>query len=135
MIREKSCGAIVYASINHEIHYLIVQMQQGHYGFPKGHVEAGETEVQTAIREIREETGLTAAIDTGFRKAVEYSPYEGCIKEVVYFLASTESTEAVRQEAEIKCIQWLTLDKALALLSHENDRQNLLAASEYLSRQ
>lgn len=132
MIHEKSCGAVVYTRINEEIRYLIVQMQLGHFGFPKGHVERNETEVQTALREIKEETGINANINPDFRTSVEYSPYEGCIKEVVYFIAYTDDTETVCQEAEIKGIQWLTFEQALTVLTHKNDKDILTAANDFL---
>lgn len=133
MIREKSCGAVVYSVTESRVRYLIVQMQQGHFGFPKGHAERNETEAQTALREIREETGLTVSLIPGFRQTVTYAPYDGCIKEVVYFAAVSRQTETVRQEAEIRAIQWLPLKAALAVLSHENDRQILTAAHAFLT--
>lgn len=83
MIKEKSCGAVVYTTKNGEIEYLLVQMMGGHYSFPKGHVESGESEEQTALREIKEETDLDVSLDTAFRQSVVYSPYVGCEKEVV----------------------------------------------------
>ena len=46
--------------------FLLIQQKAGHYGFPKGHVEKNETEVETAIREIKEETGLEVKIYNNF---------------------------------------------------------------------
>ena len=59
----------------------------GHWSFPKGHVESGESEADTAAREIREETGLTARVDTSFRQMVTYYPKSGVVKDVIFFLA------------------------------------------------
>jgi len=56
--REKSCGAIVYRRESGNVLYLIIQQKSRHWSFPKGHVERGESEKETALREIREETGL-----------------------------------------------------------------------------
>ena len=53
--------------------------------FPKGHMEPGETEEETAKREIREETGLLVRLDPGFRRSVRYSPKPGVDKDVIYF--------------------------------------------------
>lgn len=133
MIFEKSCGAVVYSVANNEQKYLIVQMQLGHYGFPKGHVESGETEIQTALREIREETRLSVSIDTRFRESVEYSPYEGCMKEVVFFIASASDVETHRQVEEIRDIQWLAYEQALDVLTFENDKDILRKAHAFLS--
>ena len=55
---EKSCGAVVFTIQNHKIMYVIVQSKEGYYGFPKGHMEYEETEIETALREVFEETGL-----------------------------------------------------------------------------
>ncbi len=62
-------------------------MTHGHISLPKGHVEANETEEETALREIKEEPNLDVELDTGFRHVVSYAPYEGCVKDVVFFAA------------------------------------------------
>jgi 8-oxo-dGTP pyrophosphatase MutT (NUDIX family) len=60
MINEKSCGAVVYAK-NPELKYLLLQYEAGHWDFVKGNVEEGETEKETTLRELREETGIADA--------------------------------------------------------------------------
>lgn len=130
---EKSCGAVVYTYINNQRSYLIVKMLKGHYGFPKGHVETNETEIKTALREIKEETGLAVELDTSFRETVEYSPYADCIKEVVFFIGKSKKVETTCQIEEIKEIQWLTYDNAIHILSYENDKETLRKAEIYLN--
>ena len=61
---EKSCGAVVFTRIDNNIKYLLIQNLEGVYGFPKGHVEDGESETQTAIREVFEEVGLKIKLTT-----------------------------------------------------------------------
>lgn len=63
-MREKSCGAVVYKEDNGELKFLLVYQNNGHYSFPKGHMEEGETELETTIREIKEETNLDVDVDT-----------------------------------------------------------------------
>ena len=133
-IREKSCGAVVYWQGEGERLYLIEQMRGGHFAMPKGHVEAGESEAQTAAREIREETGLLVTVDTGFRQTDTYSPYPGCVKEVVYFTARASSRETTVQPEEVRAIVWLPLREALERLSYESDREILRAADAWLDR-
>lgn len=104
----------------------------GHWSFPKGHVEAGESERQTALREVREETGLTIKLMDGFRESVEYSPKPGVRKQVVYFLGSTEEEKLVRQEEEISEIMWAPLSKAAELVSFANDKRLVRHAQKRL---
>ena len=75
MKHEKSCGGLIYREHNGETDILLLKHRcGGHWSFPKGHMEAGETEMETALLEIREETGLRVFLREGFREAVEYSP-------------------------------------------------------------
>ena len=68
MKMEKSCGAIVARQTDTGREILLIRhVNGGHWAFPKGHVEENETEEQTALREILEETGLSVTLDTGFR--------------------------------------------------------------------
>lgn len=65
--KEKSCGAIAFTRNSNQIMYILVKDKKGFWGFPKGHVEKNETEVQTAKREVYEETGLDVEFLNGFR--------------------------------------------------------------------
>ena len=88
MKMEKSCGAILCRETEELPQVLLIRHKNGgHWGFPKGHVEDRETEEETARREIWEETGLKAKLDTGFRKVVTYSPKPRVMKDVVSFAA------------------------------------------------
>ena len=80
MKKEKSCGAIVYRQRDSWVEVLLIRHKNGgHWAFPKGHVEKQETEEETALREIREETGLTVKLNTAFRHMVTYSPKPGVL--------------------------------------------------------
>ena len=84
MRREKSCGAVLFRDLSGERIFLVLHSTQGHWTLCKGHVEPGETEQETAMREIREETGLTVAFVENFRRVVTYSPAPGVTKDVVF---------------------------------------------------
>ena len=130
---EKSCGAVIYTELNGMRLYLIEQMQKGHRSICKGHMEKDESEHQTAAREILEETGLTVKFVEGFREIIEYSPYENCLKTVVFFLAYTDSMNVVSQEEEIKEIYWLSFDEAMTALTFDFDRATLQKAEQFLA--
>ena len=126
MVDEKSCGAIVY---NEEGKILVVQHNAGHWDFPKGHVENGETEIETATIEVKEETNIDIEIiDEKYRYTIYYSPKENVNKMVVFFLAKNKSEDTIKQDAEIKNIGWYSYDEAMDILTY-NDAKKLLKMS------
>lgn len=130
---EKSCGALVYKEENGNIEFLVLKHVLGsHWSFPKGHVEDGESEKQTALREVYEETGLKINFVEGFRKKVTYSPKPGIMKDVVYFLGYTKNPDFKRQEEEISDIEWMDAKKGAQYLTYDNDKYLLASAIEKL---
>lgn len=127
---EKSCGAIIID--NDKV--LVLQQIAGHWGFPKGHVEKGETEAQTAKREIKEETNLDVEINNNFRYTENYSPAEGVEKEVVYFIAQKIGGEIKVQQEEVKEIEWLSFNEAIEKLTYENSKELLRKAWKDLNK-
>ena len=116
---EKSCGAIVFDGDK----VLLVTHQAGHTAFPKGHVEEGETEEETAKREILEETNINVEIDTNYRYTSEYSPKEGVMKTVVFFLGKKVGGDIFEQEAEISSAMWVEQQDVLKYLTHDDTKQ------------
>ena len=137
MSKEKSCGAVVFTRRGDEILYVIVQEASEAYSFPKGHVEGNETEIQTAVREIREETGLLPVFLPGFRETDEYDPVEkpGTHKQVVYFLAEYNGEPLIQRQGEIRKILLLSYAEAMQCFQHEGTKRILAAAQAFLSRQ
>ena len=127
---EKSCGALVLRRGADGTDYILMirHRRGGHRSFPKGHMEAGETELMTAIREVWEETAVKIRIRSDFRATVHYMPMPGVRKEVVYFLTRTEQEEIHPREGEIAEVEWVPLDRAERALTHENDKTVLRAA-------
>ncbi|QNK39736.1 bis(5'-nucleosyl)-tetraphosphatase [Caproicibacter fermentans] len=136
MKQEKSCGAVVFLRTGGEIRYLLIRhVNGGHWSFPKGHVENGETEAQTALREIREETGLRVALDTDFRRVASYSPSAGVWKDVVYFVAEAGDSRLKTQAEEILEAGWYPFHEAKKRITYQNDADLLESAADYLKNQ
>ncbi len=135
MIRETSCGAVVLRQQGQGIVVLTLQHAAGHWAFPKGHMEPGETEQDTALREIWEETGLRVRLDTAFRHVNTYSPKPGVLKDVIYFVAWAQQDMLALQQAEIQASAWLPPAAARARLTYENDRLLLDAVCAYIKKE
>lgn len=116
--------------------FLLIQHWAGHWGFPKGHADPGETEVATACREFEEETGIR---DYEVIEAVSFTekysftrdrqPIE---KTVTYFPAFVKSATVICQEQEIKDYVWVSFDDALQKISFNQARQLLIRVNHYL---
>ena len=133
MKREKSCGAVVYRYNNEVLEVLLIRHRfGGHWSFPKGHVEEGENEFQTALREVKEETNLSIRLREGFRESVEYFPKPYIKKQVVYFLGLSLGDTAKRQEEEISELRWVPIDDAERMVSFANDKNLISRSREYL---
>lgn len=122
-IYEKSCGAVVYRiNEKNDVRILLVKNHNGKcWTFPKGHIEIGENEEQTALREIKEETGLTVEIIPGFRQISCYRPFGKIRKTAVFFLAKTEKSVVSMQQTEIDYYLWVSIEEAMKMCRHEND--------------
>ena len=116
MKKEKSCGAIIYNN-NNEV--LVVKHTAGHWDFPKGHMEIGENEYQTAIREVKEETNIDIDIYKENRYTINYSPKENVDKTVVFFFFLSKTNDLKKQECEIASIGWFKYDDALNILTYD----------------
>ncbi|MBQ5565827.1 MAG: NUDIX domain-containing protein [Clostridia bacterium] len=130
---EKSCGAIVFYRADDEDKVLLVKNKNGRYwSFPKGHVELGENEKQTAIREIKEETDLDVKLHPGFRETSDYCPFGKVRKRVVFFLAEALSDDVHIQESEIDYFIWVSFAQAKEMCCYENDLRVIDKAERYL---
>lgn len=129
MKREKSCGIIVFRKNLNQVSVLLVHHNLGHWGFPKGHVELGETEEETAIREVFEETGIESTIVSDFREVITYSPSLGVEKDVVFFLGMPVGDHIIPQITEVSEAKFINIKEALHLISHEDERELLKQAA------
>lgn len=124
----KSCGVVVFRQAAGEREFLLLfQRFSQSWSFPKGHMEAGETEQETALRELREETGLSVVLTPNRRAVVEYDLSPHIRKQVVYFLGETEG-EVQCRPGEIESFRWVKREE----LAHYLQSDTLNTCAELL---
>ncbi|XP_066473759.1 bis(5'-nucleosyl)-tetraphosphatase [asymmetrical] [Tiliqua scincoides] len=141
----RACGLIIFRklreasspAVGDNIEYLLLQTSYGthHWTPPKGHVDPGEDDLQTALRETQEEAGLDAShfsILEGFKKELNYT-VKGKPKTVIYWLAEMKdhSTE-IKLSSEHQAFRWLTLDEACRLSEYKDMQSTLREAQQFL---
>lgn len=132
MKQEYSYGAVVYRFESTRLMILIEFMKLGHISLPKGHIEKGETPEECALREIREETNLEVSLNTAFSHTITYFPIPGVRKDVTFYLATPITEYLIPQESEVNHLEWVEESRALALLTHDSDREVLKDAISYI---
>jgi bis(5'-nucleosidyl)-tetraphosphatase len=134
VLRERSCGAVVVL-INTEPKYLLLHYEAGHWDFVKGNVEPNESEKETVIRELREETGIVdARFVEGFREKITYFyRRQGTTvhKDVIFFIIETH-TDTVKLSFEHVGYIWLNYTDALEKLTFKNAKDVLQKAHKVL---
>lgn len=135
MLYEKSCGAVVFTLVDDEIKYLLIRNLSGIYGFPKGHVEQGETEDQTALREVYEEVGLSVKLVPGFRTEDEHliPQKENTMKQIVYYLGEYSNQEFAYQKEELTDALLMDYETAMTMFQFESSKRILTEANNFLS--
>lgn len=134
---EYSAGGVVFTESEGVIKYVIITSYRGFVGFPKGHIESGETEEAAAVREILEEVGLRVELLPGFRVEDEYPlPNKpDTIKRVVYFVARYDGVQSIRyQKEELSGAALMTYEEAMVAFRHKTQRQILRSADEFVRK-
>ena len=119
MKKEFSCGAILFTKNKEGIReYVLIMEANGSYGFPKGHKKSGESDVECALREIKEETGLVPTILPNMKRTIHYSMPNGNFKEVTYFVGKYDDQELVPEDTNILAAKKFDLETALSLIRY-----------------
>lgn len=137
-MEEVSAGGVVIRRAETGIVVLVIRDSYDNWGFPKGHLEAGEDAAQAAVREIAEETGLTDLVLHGPIRDIDwYFRFRGALihKTCHFFLFESPSGEAVPQREEgISACRWLPLEEALVTVSYANAREVLREAGAMVAQ-
>ena len=134
---EKSCGVVLF----NEAKVLLLQhpdgIKAGHWDFPKGHLEIGESEIQTAVRELGEETGIIDVhILPDFSHTISYNltkKGQKIAKEVIFFVGLTDKTNVILSY-EHQAFAWLDFDSALNRLTYKNAKKTLALSFDFYQK-
>ena len=133
---EKSAGIVLFRNDSDKNEFLLLNYPQGHWDFVKGKIEQNEAPHETAIRETKEETGITnIEFLDGFEEYVEYDfrfKKENIHKKVIFFLAKT-GEKNIKLSHEHNDYIWLEYNDALKKTTFENAKNILTKANEFLS--
>jgi len=136
MREQKSAGIVLFRDDSDKNEFLLLNYPQGHWDFVKGKIEQNETSHETALRETKEETGITnIEFVDGFEESVEYDfrfKKEDIHKKVIFFLAKTNEKN-IKLSHEHNDYLWLEYNDALKKTTFENAKNVLTKANEFLS--
>jgi len=135
MVTEKSAGIVLFRNDSDKNEFLLLNYPQGHWDFVKGKIERNETSHEAALRETKEETGITnIEFVDGFEESVEYDfrfKKEDIHKKVIFFLAKTNEKN-IKLSHEHNDYLWLEYNDALKKTTFENAKNVLTKANEFL---
>ena len=137
MREQKSAGIVLFRNDSDKNEFLLLNYPQGHWDFVKGKIEQNETSHETALRETKEETGITnIEFVDGFEESVEYDfrfKNEDIHKKVIFFLAKTNEKK-ISLSHEHNDYLWLGYNDALKKTTFKNAKNVLSKANEFLSK-
>ena len=137
MIEETSAGIVLFRKKDSKILFLLLHYPSGHWDFIKGKMEEGESTHETAIREAKEETGITDIVFLeNFEEWIKYDfQYQGELvhKKVVFFLAETKTKE-VKISHEHLNYTWMDYNTSMEKTTFDNAKTVLTRAQTLLTK-
>lgn len=136
--RAISAGGVVYRRVDRQVQIVLVgQSERAIWGLPKGGPLKGETTAETALREVREETGLITRLGESLG-SIDYwffSRGTRFHKTVHYFLMEAVGGDTAFHDREYDRVEWFTAEEAANTVSYENERELIVLATTILGRQ
>jgi bis(5'-nucleosidyl)-tetraphosphatase len=137
MIEETSAGIVLFRKEGSKILFLLLHYPSGHWDFVKGKMEKGESTHETAIREAREETGITdITFLENFEEWIKYDfQYQGELvhKKVVFFLAETKTKEVTISHEHLG-YTWMDYNTSMEKTTFDNAKTVLTRAQTLLTK-
>ena len=130
-----SAGIVVYYQRKEKIEYLLLHYESGHWDFPKGKIEKGESKQDAAIRELKEETGLSVKIQEDFEHTFEYffkDKSGELYKKKVYFFVGKSKTKKIKLSFEHIGFKWLEYEAAKQQLTYKNAKKLLQKVNKFV---
>ena len=136
MKNDCSMGVIVFYRFPRSIKYLIIKHRKGHWAFPKGHAEKGETKLETALRELKEETGVSKIVllkkNILLKEAYKFTDKKGVkiLKKVDYFIAEAKNKKVKIDLKEVTNFRWATLKAGIEKVTFDESKSVLKKADK-----
>jgi bis(5'-nucleosidyl)-tetraphosphatase len=139
-IKDKSFGVVpIFKDTNGELLFCLVQHQGEHWGFPKGHPDKNESEEETALRELKEETGLEAVklvqnifFNENYIFEKDGNRYDKSVKYFLGLVVSKDTNTLVEFMDEITEVKWLSCKEARDLITFESNKAIFDEVWEYI---
>lgn len=133
-----SAGVVPYRYVDGELEFLLIKHTHGHWEFPKGKVDPGETIEQAAVRELHEEAGITAKLHTNFTDSLSYSFFDRISKQRIHkrieFFVGEADSSVVTISHEHADALWLPYEEAVQQLTHKESKLLLTRAYNFLKK-
>lgn len=140
MKTDQSMGVIVFFRFPRSVKFLLIKHKKGHWSFPKGHADKGETKMEAALRELREETKITKIQLLKkrilLRESYKFTNGKGVkiLKKVNYFIAEAKNKKVKIDLNEVVNYKWCTFGEGLKKITFNESKSILKKADRIIAK-